>query len=37
MVFIAIFNHISVILWRSVLLVEETIVRGENHGTAAGH
>jgi hypothetical protein len=24
-------NNISVILWRSVLLVEETIVPGENH------
>jgi len=28
MVFKATFNNISVILWRSVLLVEET---GENH------
>jgi hypothetical protein len=27
----AIFNHISVILWRLVLLVEETGVPGENH------
>ena len=25
------FQHISVILWQSVLLVEETSVRGENH------
>jgi hypothetical protein len=25
------FNNISVILWRSVLLVEETGVLGENH------
>ena len=25
------FNNISVILWRSVLLVEETGVPGENH------
>jgi hypothetical protein len=31
MVFNATFNNISVILWRSVLLVEETGVRGENH------
>jgi len=25
------FNNISVILWQSVLLVEETRVPGENH------
>ena len=25
------FNNISVISWRSVLLVEETVVPGENH------
>jgi hypothetical protein len=31
MVFNAIFNNISVILWQSVLLVEETRVPGENH------
>jgi hypothetical protein len=31
MVFNAIFNNISVISWRSVLLVEETRVPGENH------
>jgi hypothetical protein len=31
MVFNATFNNISVILWRSVLLVEETRVPGENH------
>jgi hypothetical protein len=31
MVFIATFNNISVISWRSVLLVEETGVPGENH------
>jgi hypothetical protein len=31
MVFISTFNSISVILWRSVLLVEETGVHGENH------
>jgi len=30
-VFNATFNNISVILWRSVLLVEETGVPGENH------
>jgi hypothetical protein len=34
MVFNAPFNNISVILWRSVLLVEET---GENHRPAASH
>jgi hypothetical protein len=27
----ATFNNISVIMWRSVLLVEETGVPGENH------
>jgi hypothetical protein len=31
------FNNISVILWRFVLLVEETGVPGENHRTAASH
>jgi hypothetical protein len=31
MVFNATFNNISVISWRSVLLVEETEVPGENH------
>ena len=31
MVFNAAFNHISVILWQSVLLEEETGVHGENH------
>jgi len=35
MVFNATFNNISVILWRSVLLVEETGVSGENHRPAA--
>jgi hypothetical protein len=30
-------NNISVISWRSVLLVEETGVPGENHGPAASH
>ena len=37
MVFNATFNNISVILWWSVLLVEETEVPGENHQTAASH
>jgi hypothetical protein len=31
MVFHATFNNVSVILWLSVLLVEETKVPGENH------
>jgi hypothetical protein len=31
MVFNATFNNISVISWRSILLVEETGVHGENH------
>jgi len=30
-------NNISVISWRSVLLVEETRVPGENHRPAASH
>jgi len=34
MVFYATFNNISVISWRSVLLVEET---GENHWPVASH
>jgi len=37
MVFNAIFNNISVIPWRSVLLVEETGVQGENHRPVASH
>jgi hypothetical protein len=37
MVFNAIFNNISVISWRSVLLVEETAIPGENHQPVAGH
>ena len=37
MVFKAAFNNISVILWRSVLLVEETQVPGENHQPVASH
>ena len=35
--FNATFNNIPVILWRSVLLVEETGVFGENHWPAASH
>ena len=35
--FNATFNIISVILWWSVLLVEETRVFGENHQPAASH
>ena len=37
MVFHATFNNISVISWRSVLLVEETGVPRENHWPVAGH
>ena len=38
MVFNATYNNISVILWQSVLLVEETRVPEENHGQlAASH
>ena len=37
MVFNATFNNISVISWRSFLLVEETGVLGENHRPVAGH
>jgi hypothetical protein len=37
MVFNAIFNNISVISWRSVLLVEETGGPGENHRPVASH
>jgi len=37
MVFNVTFNNISVITWRSVLLVEETGVPGKNHGPAASH
>jgi hypothetical protein len=33
----AIFNDISVISWRSVLLVEETGLPGENHRPVASH
>jgi hypothetical protein len=35
MVFNATFNNILLISWRSVLLVEETGVSGENHRPAA--
>ena len=37
MVFNATFNNMSVISWRSVLLVEETRVPGENHRLIASH
>jgi hypothetical protein len=37
MVFTATFNNISAISWRSVLLVEETGIPGENHRPAASH
>ena len=37
MVFSATFNNISVILWWSVLLVEETGVPGENHWSVTSH
>jgi hypothetical protein len=31
MVFNATFNNIAVLSWRSVLMVKETLVPGENH------
>jgi len=37
MLFNAAFNNISVISWRSVLLVDETGVPGENHRPVASH
>jgi hypothetical protein len=37
MVFNATVNNISAILWRSVLLVDEAEVPGENHRPAASH
>ena len=37
MVFNATCNSISVLLWRSVLLVEEIEVLGENHRPVASH
>jgi len=36
-VFNATFNNISVIYWRSVILVEETGVQEENHPPAESH
>jgi hypothetical protein len=36
-VFNANFNNISVILWQSVLLVEETGMPGENHQPVSNH
>jgi len=37
MVFNATFNNISVILWRSILSVEEIGGNGENHRPVASH
>ena len=37
MIFKSAFNNIAVILWRSVLLVEETGVPRENQRPAASH
>jgi hypothetical protein len=37
MVFNAAFNNISVISWRSVLLMEETGVPGKNHWPTTSH
>jgi hypothetical protein len=37
MVFKATFNNISVISWRSVLLMEDTEGPGENHRPVASH
>jgi len=37
MVLNATFNNISIMSWRSVLLVEETGVPGENHRPVASH
>jgi hypothetical protein len=37
MVLDATFNNISVITWRSVLLVEESGIPGENHQHVASH
>jgi len=36
-VFNASFNNSSVLSWRSILLVEETRVPGENHRPVANH
>jgi len=37
MVFNATFNNVSTISWRSVLLMEETKLPGENHRPVASH
>jgi hypothetical protein len=37
MVFNATFSNISVILWRSILLMEEIVGPGENHRPVASH
>ena len=37
MVFNATFSNTSVISWRSILLVEETVVLGETHQPIASH
>jgi len=37
MVFNTTFNNVSVILWRSILLVVETGGPGENHRPSASH
>ena len=37
MVFNATSNNISIILWQSVLLVEETDIPGENHRPVISH
>jgi len=37
MVFVATFNNIVVVSWRSFLLEEETGVPGENHRPVASH
>jgi hypothetical protein len=37
MMFNATFNHILAISWRSVLLVEENVVLGENHRPVTSH
>jgi len=37
MVFNATFNNTSIISWRSILLVEETRVHGDNHWQTLSH
>jgi len=37
MAFNATFNNMSVISWQSVLLVEKTVVPGENHRPVASY